>query len=200
MNRWEKRKERTRQRIVDTAMDLFRKQGFGATSMEQIAEEVDIAKATLYSYFNVKEAIINEYIHRSLRKSGPEIDLLLNGLPDTRSRLFAAAEKASAWIVLHKDILEIYIIYRFQHLQESIRDQSKRSGLENAFAKIIKAGQESGDLREDIRSEVLARHLELMHMSAVLNWLVDQVNNPLLDSLSKAYDLFLRGAGTQASR
>lgn len=200
MNRWERRKEKTREKIIDTAMDLFKKQGLGATSMEQIAKEVDIAKGTLYSHFNVKEAIISEYMQRCIRESEPDIYRLIAAMPDTRSRLFALAEKASTWIVVHRDILQAYIIYRFQHLEESIKDPGKRSGLEDAFAKIIRAGQESGDLRTDMRSEILARHLSLMHMSAVLNWLVDQVNNPLLDSLSKAYDLFLSGAETRVRR
>ncbi|MGB6065231.1 MAG: TetR/AcrR family transcriptional regulator [Desulfomonilaceae bacterium] len=200
MNRWERRKQETRKKIVNIAMDLFRKQGFGATSMEQIAEEVDIAKGTLYSYFNVKEAIVSEYIEQSLKESEPEVDGLLQNLPDTRSRLVAVAEKAAAWIVLHKDILQIYITYRLQNLQEEIKDRSKRSELENAFAKIIIAGQDSGDLRTDIRGEILAKYLNLMHGAAVMSWLLDQVNNPLLDSLSKAYDLFLRGACADPSR
>jgi AcrR family transcriptional regulator len=42
-------------------MDLFKQQGFNETSMEQIAEESDIAKVTLYKYFEVKEAIIAAY-------------------------------------------------------------------------------------------------------------------------------------------
>ncbi len=200
MNRWERRKEKTRNKIVDIAMDLFDKQGFGATSMEQIAQEVDIAKGTLYSYFNVKEAIISEYIERYFRESESDLDSLIKALPDTRSRLLAVAENASAWTVVHKHILQIYIIYRFQQLQESIRNRNERTGLENAFAKIIRAGQESGDLRTDMRSEVLARHLKVMHLVAVMSWLVDQVNNPLLDSLSKAYDLFLSGAEADAPR
>ena len=200
MNRWERRKQETRKKIVNIAMDLFRKQGFGATSMEQIAMEVDIAKATLYSYFNVKEAIINEYVEQSLRESEPEIDGLLQILPDTRSRLVAVAERAAAWIVSHKDILQIYITYRLQNLQEAIKDRSKWSELENAFAKIIRAGQDFGDLRTDIRSEILAKYLDLLHGAAVMSWLLDQVNNPLLESLSKAYDLFLNGACTGPSK
>ncbi len=199
MNRWERRKEETRRKIVTIAMDLFRKQGFGATSMEQIAEEVDIAKATLYSYFNVKEAIISEYMEWSLKEYEPEIDRLLQTLPDTRSRLFAIAEQVSAWMVLHKDVLQIYTTYRFHNIQESIKDQSKRSELWKAFAKIIRAGQESGDLRKDVRTEILAGLLELMHGAAVMNWLLDQVNSPLFDCLSKTYDLFLNGA-TDAPR
>lgn len=198
MTRWERRKEETRERILVAALDLFHKQGFDATSMEQIAEEVDIAKATLYSHFPVKEAIISEYMQRSLKESEPEFDRFLHDLPDTRSRLIAVAEKASTWVLMHKDILQAYITYRFQILQETIKDPSKRSGLENVFARVIKAGQEAGDLRADIRSEVLARHLALMHLGAVVGWLADQVNNPLLESLSKAYDLFLNGSSIKS--
>jgi AcrR family transcriptional regulator len=192
MNRWERRKEQTREKIITTAMDLFRKQGFDATTMEQIAEEVDIAKATLYSYFNVKEAIISEYVERSLRE--PEIERLIQTVPDTRSRLFAVAGEISTWLMSHEDILQIYAIYLLQNLQESIKDKRKGSALGNFFAKIIKAGQESGDLRTDIGIEIMAQLLEVMHYAAVMNWLLDEVNNPLFDSLSKAYDVFLSGA------
>ncbi len=198
MNRWERRKKETREKIITTAMDLFRKQGFGATTMEQIAGEVDIAKATLYSYFNVKEAIISEYVERNLKEAEPELEHLLQTVPDTRSRLLAIAGEVSKWLMSHKDILRIYIIYRLQSLQESIKDKKKGGGMGNFFAKIVKAGQESGDLRADIRTEILAELLEVMHSAAVMNWLLDQVNNPLLDSLSDAYDLFLNGACTHA--
>ena len=33
-------------------MDLYRAQGIKATTMEQIAEEVDISRKTLYNYNN----------------------------------------------------------------------------------------------------------------------------------------------------
>lgn len=41
------------------AMALIRAYGFEETTMEQIAEEADIAKGTLYNYFPAKEAIIS---------------------------------------------------------------------------------------------------------------------------------------------
>lgn len=37
--------------ILSVAMRLFKEQGVNATSMEQIAQEVDIAEGTLYNYF-----------------------------------------------------------------------------------------------------------------------------------------------------
>ena len=61
ISRRERKKEALRLQIVQTAMALFRAQGFAQTRMEKIADESDIAKATLYKYFPVKEAIIAAY-------------------------------------------------------------------------------------------------------------------------------------------
>lgn len=48
-----RKKEKTRQVIITTAMNLFIQNGYEATTMEQIAEMADIAKGTLYNYFPV---------------------------------------------------------------------------------------------------------------------------------------------------
>ncbi len=53
-SRVERKKEETKQKIVSVAIALFQQKGFDDTAMEQIAEEVDIAKGTLYNYFPVK--------------------------------------------------------------------------------------------------------------------------------------------------
>ena len=60
--RMERKKRKTRQKIVIVAMDLIQRQGFDSTTMEQIAVEADIARKTLYNHFPVKEAIVDEYV------------------------------------------------------------------------------------------------------------------------------------------
>jgi AcrR family transcriptional regulator len=200
MNRRERRKEETRRKIIEVAMGLFSRQGFDATSMEQIAAEADLAKATLYSYFPVKEAVINAYVQRRLREFEPEVHRLLRELPDTRARLFAMADLASESAKQHRDILLSYYFYRFKTLQEAIKDPGRRSGLEGLLARIIRAGQEAGEIRKDMTSEVLARHLEFMQCLTIIGWLLDPANCPLPDSIYKAHDLFLNGAGQKSSQ
>ena len=53
-SRRERKKAETRDRIVQAATDLFRRQGYVATSIEEIAEAADIAPRTFYSYFEAK--------------------------------------------------------------------------------------------------------------------------------------------------
>ena len=49
----------TKQKILDAALDLFSTQGFEATSVSQIADEVGIRKASMYSHFASKQEILD---------------------------------------------------------------------------------------------------------------------------------------------
>jgi len=50
----------TRQQIVDAALVCFTERGFHATAVEEIAAGADTSRATLYQYFESKEAIFVE--------------------------------------------------------------------------------------------------------------------------------------------
>ncbi len=54
-DRKEREKERRRANILAAAEHLFAKDGFMNTTLDQIAEEVEISKATIYLYFKNKE-------------------------------------------------------------------------------------------------------------------------------------------------
>lgn len=52
-------KGNTKQEILEAALELFSVQGFEATSISQIAAAVGIRKASLYSHFASKQAILD---------------------------------------------------------------------------------------------------------------------------------------------
>ncbi|MDD2497719.1 MAG: TetR/AcrR family transcriptional regulator, partial [Desulfitobacteriaceae bacterium] len=64
LSRRERKKNETKQSILNSAIKYFQTQGYDSTTMEQIAEEVDISKVTLYNYFPSKEAIVSEFFQR----------------------------------------------------------------------------------------------------------------------------------------
>ena len=53
--------EQTRNLIFQSALQLFRENGFDATTMQQIAAHAEVAKSAAYYYFPSKEAIIQAY-------------------------------------------------------------------------------------------------------------------------------------------
>lgn len=54
----------TRSTILDTALELFRSNGFESTPMDSIATAADVAKGTLYYHFDSKEGIIDAIVDR----------------------------------------------------------------------------------------------------------------------------------------
>ena len=59
-------KGNTKQEIIEAALDLFSAQGFEATSVSQIADAVGIRKASLYSHFENKQAILDALVKEVL--------------------------------------------------------------------------------------------------------------------------------------
>lgn len=58
----------TKQAILEAALELFSVQGFEATSISQIASAVGIRKASLYSHFENKQAILDELVKEVLEQ------------------------------------------------------------------------------------------------------------------------------------
>ncbi|RBQ07858.1 TetR/AcrR family transcriptional regulator [Pedobacter miscanthi] len=56
------KKSALRERIILTASLLFYKQGYSNTGINQIIEEADIAKSSLYQYFRSKEDLLIAYL------------------------------------------------------------------------------------------------------------------------------------------
>lgn len=53
-----------KQEILDTAMRLFYEKGYNATSMADIAKEMDVVKGLCYRYFDSKQALFEEAMNQ----------------------------------------------------------------------------------------------------------------------------------------
>src|SRR3954451_18476181 len=66
----ERKKQRTRSALIDTALDLFLAKGYEATTIDEIVAAVDVSQRTFFRYFAGKEevalAMMREYDQRFL--------------------------------------------------------------------------------------------------------------------------------------
>ncbi len=65
-SRSERRKARTAGVILDAGERLFISRGYAATTMEDLAEEADVAVGSIYAHFGSKEGVYSALIERAL--------------------------------------------------------------------------------------------------------------------------------------
>ena len=62
-------KELAKKKIIDAAYSIFYKKGYHGSTMDDIANEVGVSKASLYSYFKSKEDILQTATNQTLTES-----------------------------------------------------------------------------------------------------------------------------------
>ena len=99
----------TRERIADAARRLFATDGYGATSIETIADEAGVAVRTVYAAFGAKREILSLICERWLEKAGArELAGQVLGEADPVRRLAGAAH----WLrVLYSAGFDVVLIF-----------------------------------------------------------------------------------------
>ncbi len=65
--------DKTTLSIKKAARELFRKYGYNKTSVNELAKQASISKATFYKYFNSKELILHEVLMDYIRENVEDI-------------------------------------------------------------------------------------------------------------------------------
>jgi AcrR family transcriptional regulator len=65
--------------IMDTALEYFAKEGYHATTINQIAQQAGISKGLMYNYFRSKETLLKAIIERSIMEIYKEFDVNRDG-------------------------------------------------------------------------------------------------------------------------
>ena len=84
--------DETRARILEAAIDLFRRQGFEETTMREIATGAGVATGAAYYYFDSKDAIVLAFYNQAQQEMEPLLEEALTGSKDLKSRIGSLLE------------------------------------------------------------------------------------------------------------
>jgi AcrR family transcriptional regulator len=104
--------EQTRTAILESALQLFRENGFDATTMRDVAVKAGVALGGAYYYFPSKEAIIQAYYEVVQKEHNRRVDLALtNGKLDFKGRIqFAMQSKLD---IVQNDRRLLGVVFRY---------------------------------------------------------------------------------------
>lgn len=154
--------------ILEVATELFYRQGYDATSMQDIATAAEINKSSLYHHIRGKEELLEAICQRAfgtLNGSLAEAESSEAGPGQRVLQAFTGAVRTAL-----ADPRGTAIIIRLQGKTEmSRRVKGWRRDYEQRFADLITVAQKSGDVRADIGALMLAR-LVLGQVDWVVEW------------------------------
>ena len=150
----------TKQAILEASLELFSVQGFEATSISQIADAVGIRKASLYSHFDSKQAILDAIVKEVLRQYGEHsIFARANWEKDAGNLPLTAAEavgmiQGQIRYILHDPAIsrarKMLVIEQFQNPElAKLQTKQNYSDVLGYFTGLIKCLIQKGVLAED---------------------------------------------------
>src|SRR6202521_2218158 len=83
----ERKKARLRQQIIDTAIRLFRKQGYEKTRVDDIVKILEISQPTFFRYFPSKDAVLRDVGKLGFECVAERLKSELSTQADTTERL-----------------------------------------------------------------------------------------------------------------
>jgi AcrR family transcriptional regulator len=187
-----RRQAETRARILRAALDLFARQGFFATTVEQITEAADVGKGTFFNYFPSKEHALVGFGEIQVAKVQGALAEIRQGagpLRDVLRRLARAlAEEPGRSPSLVRGLLAAHSSSK-SFLKVMRRNLGRGRQL---LAQIAAEGQRRGEIRRDIKPAELARLFQQTFFGALLLWALHP-SSQLQGWLDTTFDVFWSG-------
>ena len=101
----EERAELAAQQILDAAGELFAERGVRSVGMSDVATAAGCSRATLYRYFDNRDALRVAFVHRETRRIGAQVVREIADLTDPADRLVRATEASLRMVRADRTLL-----------------------------------------------------------------------------------------------
>jgi AcrR family transcriptional regulator len=170
------------ERIAGAAVELFERQGFRATKVDEICERADVAQKTFFNHFATKQHLLRELAEGVL----DELHLMLE---EARKQPLPVREKLETFFERVANEWESSTRARKELIVEAIRasqgDSEQTRKLHSSFGAILREGAARGEVGNAHGVEFLTEMAVGVFTGILLHWL-SRDGYPLRDRLAEA--------------
>ena len=194
----DRKKQRTRRAIEQSALDLFEARGFDGTTVDEIAEAADISPRTFFHYFPSKEdVVLADYALR---------------LESIVAALEASPAGQAPWAALRAAFLTVAADYeserdallrRFRIIQSTASVAARNLQLQASWEDAVTAAVSDWlqvNPATDLRPRLLAGAALAAMRASIRQWLTDSGRSRLPDHIAACFDLMEDGLGQVSSQ
>lgn len=192
-------KQTSREKILQSAVQLFLGEGYEATSVNDICKHAGVSKGSFYHYFETKQVlflslmenwssrVMQSVLGEPITEDSNAKDVLIQ-MPYQFNMAFAAVPRGFPMLVdFWRQAMANPAIWK-----TAVEPYRYFMGF---FMRIIETGQQDGSIRKDIDSEILARLLVAVAMGFLLEAAFDQEKADWSALTSDGLSLLLEGIG-----
>ena len=161
--RWERRPDARSAELMDAALEVFARNGYRNTRLEEVAEAAGVTKGTIYHYFDTKEALLLSVCRHYQSLAFDRAEEVLRDRsrpPSVRIRLLV--EKLFGNVTPRGRLLMALLVRGVAHDVPRVHDDWLANGpmlLWTLVAQLVEEGQTAGEFRLGADGEVAARVL-----------------------------------------
>lgn len=190
-----------KERIYETAFQLFTRVGYSGVTMDCIARNCGIGKATLYKYFPSKEQMLLDCIDYFTEKLGAEMESILAN-PD-----LSPQRKATGFIApVVRFVSQIHGGAALQDIRRNVPeayekiDRNRRRLIFANIVRIVEEGRKSGIFRENLNSTLVAHVLTgaISHLASPE--ILEEVGLPSAQMLEETLSVVWEGCLSEKGR
>ena len=116
------------ERIMSVASDLFYKQGYRATGINEVIAKSGVAKATFYNHFATKDELCKAYLASGVDRELAKLDELIKSLKDPVGRFTSIIEFLQPWLIEteFRGCGYLHMVAEEPNAQSPLRKEGKR--------------------------------------------------------------------------
>lgn len=190
----ERKKARLRQQIVETAIRLFRKQGYEKTRVDDIVKILEISQPTFFRYFPSKDAVLRDVGQRGFECIAERLKSELSMKASTADRLRRLYHSMACEAENDRPLWQAVVLSGAMDAVRSPEVRGAECMVAGLLREILAQGQKRGEITSAFPVVHLAEFMEALYHTVVRQWTVDLTGpHKLTERVDSAVEFFLRG-------